>query len=102
MLAQSREFLPGLCAVGRAKYRRVLHPGVYSIRIFERWLQMPHSLELPGVRLPVIPLMGAGNPVVHEFVAHWLPGLTAVIGALDQLPEPAARLRCIQSIRIDG
>src|ERR1700724_4698822 len=98
MLAQSREFLPGLCAVSRAKDGRVFYSRVNCIRILQRWLQMPNALELPGVRFPVVPLVSAGNAVVHEFVAHRLPRLTAVIGALDQLPEPAARLRCIQSI----
>src|SRR5205823_335284 len=40
--------------------------------------------------------------VVRERVAHRLPRLATVVGALDHLPEPAAGLRRIQSIRVDG
>src|SRR5207247_2794046 len=35
-------------------------------------------------------------------VPHRLPGLAAVVGALDQLPEPARALRHVQSIRVSG
>src|SRR5437588_1544725 len=63
---------------------------------------MPDALELPGVRRAVVPLVGAGDAVVHELVTHRLPGLAAVVGALDQLPEPAAALRRIQAVRVDG
>ena len=82
---------------------------------------MPHPLELPGMLRAVVPLMrgerlaGFGRRVVDELVARGLrrtwggrlsgrrsglvPGLAAIVGALDQLPEPAARLRRIQPIR---
>ena len=63
---------------------------------------MPDSLELPGVRRAVVPLVSAGHAVVHELVAHGLPRLAAVARALNLLPEPAAGLRRIESIRIDG
>ena len=46
--------------------------------------------------------MRARDAGVGELVAHRLPRLTAVVGALDQLPEPAAGLRRIQPIRISG
>src|SRR5439155_14262023 len=42
------------------------------------------------------------DPVVHELVAHRLPGLAPVVGALDHLPEPATGLRRIQPIRVGG
>ena len=102
MAAQSGEFLPGLAAVGRAEQGGVFHSGVDGVRIGQRRFEMPDALELPGVRRAVVPLVRAGDAVVDELVAHRLPGLAAVVGALDQLPEPAAGLRRIQPVRIDG
>src|SRR3990172_9362213 len=63
---------------------------------------MPDSLELPGVLRAVVPLVRAGDAVVHEFVTRRLPRLAPVVGALDHLPEPAAGLRGIQPIRVSG
>ncbi len=100
--AQSGELLPRLAAVGRAEQGGVLHPGVDGVGIGQRRFEMPDALELPGVRRAVVPLVRAGDAVVDELVADRLPGLAAVVGALDQLPEPAAGLRRIQPIRIDG
>src|SRR5437899_2815186 len=61
---------------------------------------MPDTLELPGVRRAIVPLVSAGYALVHELVTHWLPGLPAVVGALDQLTEPSAALRGIHPIRV--
>src|SRR4051812_4978219 len=61
---------------------------------------MPDALELPGVLRAIVPLMCAGDSVVHKFIPDWLPGRAAVVGSLDQLPEPAAGLRGIQPIRV--
>src|SRR5262249_44558615 len=58
--------------------------------------------ELPGVRRTVVPQVRAGIPVVRELVAHRCPRLAAVVGALDQLSEPAAGLRGIQPVRVHG
>ena len=80
----------------------VFHPGVDRVGIGERRFQVPDALELPGVRRAVVPLVRAGDALVDELVAHRLPRLAAVVGALDQLPEPAAGLRRIQAIRIGG
>ena len=91
-----------LPAVGRAEQGGVLHPGVDRVRIGQRRLEMPDALELPGMRRAVVPLVRAGDAVVDELVAHRLPGLAAVVGALDHLPEPAAGLRRIQPVRIGG
>ena len=99
---RSPEVPASLPAVGRAEQGGVFHPGVDGVRIGQRWFEMPDSLELPGVRRAVIPLVRAGDAVVHELVAHRLPRLAAIVGALDQLPEPAAGLRRIQPIRIGG
>src|SRR5258708_1106753 len=63
---------------------------------------MPDSLELPGMRRAVVPLVGARDAVVVERVAGRLPRLAAVVGALNEGPEPAGRLRRIQPVRVDG
>ena len=100
--AQSGEFLPGLAAVGGAEEGGVFDAGVDGVGIGERRLEMPDALELPGVRRAVVPLVRAGNAVVDELVADRLPGLAAVARALDQLAEPAAGLRGVEAVRIDG
>ncbi len=63
---------------------------------------MPDALELPRVGRAIVPLMRSGIAVVDELVADWLPGLAAVPGALDLLAKPAARLRRVDPIGIDG
>ena len=79
-----------LAAVGRPEQRRVLDAGVDRVRIGQRRLEVPDALELPRVRRAVVPLVRAGHAVVDELVADRLPGLAAVVRALDQLAEPAA------------
>src|SRR5207302_9586775 len=87
--------------------------------------QMPHALELPGMLRAVVPLMrgkrlaGFGRRIVSELVAvafgrtgwgGWfpgrrsglMPGFTAVVRALNYLPEPSARLRGVDAIGING
>ena len=59
--AQTREFLPRSAAVGRTEQCGVFHAGVDGVRIGERRLQMPDSLELPRMRRAVIPLVRAGR-----------------------------------------
>src|SRR5215475_7206711 len=63
---------------------------------------MPDALELPGVRCAVVPLVRAGDAVVHELVPHRFPRLAPIFGALDLLPKPAAGLRRIQPLRVSG
>src|SRR5712691_126589 len=84
---------------------------------------MPDALELPGMLGAVVPLVrgegfaGARGGVVDELVAlarrhaagrgrHSAPGrlprLAAIARALDHLPEPAAGLRRVQAVRVDG
>ena len=63
---------------------------------------MPDALEFPGMRRAVVPLVRAGLAVVDELVADGLPGLAAVVGALDHLAEPAAGLRGVDPIRVGG
>ncbi len=84
----------------RAEERGVLDSGVDRVGIVERRLEVPHARELPGMRRAVVPLVGAGDARVLELVAHRLPGLAAVVRALDQLPEPARALRRVHAIGI--
>ncbi len=87
---------------------------------------MPDAFELPRVLSAVIKLMGGQRPagfrggVVNEFIAlalghslrrrgrfaggsaRLVPGFAAVVGALDDLPKPAAGLRRVDPVRIRG
>ena len=89
-----------VCPPSRSGRGRRLRRRRRRVRIGQRRLEMPDPLELPGMRRAVVPLVGAGLAVVDELVAHRLPGLAAVVGALDHLPEPAAGLRGIQPVRV--
>src|SRR3954447_16767523 len=102
MLAKAGDLLPRLAAVAAAEERGILDAGVDGVRVSQRGLQMPHPLELPGMRRPVIPLMGAGHAVVGKLIAHRFPGLAAVVRALHHLAEPAARLRAIDPAGVGG
>src|SRR5947207_2265583 len=63
---QSGEFLPVLAAISRFENRCVFDSSVNRIRIGERRLQMPHPLELPGMRFAVVELV----------CSHWRAGLS--------------------------
>ena len=89
MAAQSREFLPASPAVGRTKERGVFDARVDDVGIGQRRLEMPDARELPRVRRAVVPAMRARHAVVDELVADRLPRRSAVVGALDDLSEPA-------------
>src|SRR5436309_8542834 len=102
MTAQAGKLLPCLAGIRRAEQRRVFHSGKDSVRIGERWLEMPDSLELPGMLRAVVPLMGSGGAVVLELVTHRLPRLAAVAGTLDHLAKPAAALRSVQPVGVNG
>src|SRR4051794_26552679 len=123
--AQSGELVPRLTAIRRAEHRGIFDARVNRIRIGERRLQVPHAFEFPRVLRAVVPHMRgewfarAVRGVVHELVAlgewhaiwsrgwrtgrrAWLmPRLAGVIRALNDLPEPAAVLRCEDAIRIE-
>ena len=98
--SQPRELRPRLPTVRRAKQRGILGARVHGVRVGERRLEMPDALELPGMRGAVVPLVRAGIAVVGELVADRRPGLAAVLGALDLLSEPTARLGAINPIRV--
>src|SRR4051812_13365732 len=78
---------------------------------------MPDALERPRPRRAVVEQVLADGALVDELVAlaarhavgaflraaaRGLPGLAAVGGALDDLPEPAAGLGGIDPLRIGG
>ena len=101
-------------------------PAYTVFGIGERRLQMPDALEFPRVLRAVVPhvrrerLARFGRRVVDELVAfahrhavgrgrrfagrraRLVPRFAAVVGALNDLPEPAAGLRRIDAVRIDG
>ena len=100
--AEAGEFLPRKAAVAGMEQGGVFHAGIDGIGIGERRFEMPDAFELPGMRRAVVPLVRAGDALVDELVAHGLPGPAAVVAALDHLPEPAAGLRGVEPIGIDG
>src|ERR1700722_8458146 len=63
---------------------------------------MPNSLEFPGMRRAVVPLMRAWDAIVQTFVTNRLPSSPTVIGALFQLPKPSAVPRAIKPLRVSG
>src|SRR6266849_629986 len=81
---------------------------------------MPHPREFPGMLRAVVPLMRRQRlrGVIGEFVAFALrrtgrrslsggrsglvPGLPAIVGTLNDLPEPSAGLRRVDAIGIGG
>src|SRR5690606_30572616 len=127
---QPRQLVPRLATVGGTEQRRVLHPRIHGVRIVERRLEMPDTRDLPGILRAVVPLMRGqrlarlGRSFVGVLVSFslghrwagrllglpgtfYLPGLfrlalvlAAVARALDDLSEPAARLRCPDAIGI--
>ncbi len=102
VIAQGGKLLPVAAAIGGVEKGGILDAGVDRVGIGERWLQVPDALEFPGMRSAVVPLMGAGDAVVDELVADRLPGFAAIVGALHQLPEPAAGLGSVKAIGIGG
>ena len=117
--------MPTRSAIGRAEQRGIFNTSVNYIRIAQRRFQMPDAFELPRMLRAVEPLVGRERlsgfrrSIVDELVAlprghafgrrcrlaggrPWLmPGFAAVIGSLDDLPEPTAGLRRIQPVPID-
>src|SRR5262245_12900088 len=100
--AKPRELLPRLAAVGGVEQSRVLDAGVHGLTIGQRRLKVPDALELPGMGGAVVPLVSAGDSLVGKVIADWLPGFAAVARALDLLAEPAARLRDVDPVGLNG
>ena len=61
---------------------------------------MPDAFERPGMLRSVKPLVRAGSATVCKFVAYGFPGLSAVVGTMNNLPKPVACLRGIYSVGI--
>src|SRR5262249_23628812 len=95
-----RELVPRLARVRRLEDGRVLDAGEEGVGVRERGLQVPHALEDPRLFGAVVPLVRADLALVRELVPRRLPYLAAVVRALDLLPEPAARLRRVEAVRI--
>ena len=121
--AQPGQLLPVLPAVRRAEDGGVLDAREHRVRVLERRLEVPDALELPRLLRAVVVLVGGEGRrrrVVDELVAlalrrpvrhgrglalgraRLVPGLAAVVRALDDLPEPAARLRGVDAVGIGG
>jgi hypothetical protein len=121
--AETGQFLPCPASVGRFKYRRILDTGIDGVGIGQRRFEMPHALKFPRTLCAVIMLVRRKRPsgfcrcIVHEHVAFTLrhtirpheilrfrawrvPGLAAIIGPLNDLPKPAARLRGIEAVAV--
>src|SRR5215467_8066659 len=85
---------------------------------------MPYTFEFPGVLRSIVPLVrrewfpGFRRSVVNEFIAFAfghpvrafqflgtaagrIPAFATVIRALNNLPKPPTRLRCIDTLRIN-
>jgi hypothetical protein len=101
VLAQPGQFVPALAAVGGLEQRGVLDPRIDGVGLGQRRGEVPDPGELPRVGRAVVPLVGAGHAVVGELVADRLPGLPAVVGALDQLPEPRRRLGRVDPVGVN-
>src|SRR6202171_2987677 len=62
---------------------------------------MPDALELPGTRRPVVIEVCAGLALIRELVPNGIPCLPAVVGALDNLPEPTVVLGRIDPVGVN-
>src|SRR5690606_2183029 len=123
--AQPRKLVPRASAVGRAEQRGILDARVDEIGVVRRGLEVPDARELPRMLRAVVPHVrgeraaGLRRGVVHELVAlaarhaaavvgghgivhrsRLLPGPAAVARALDDLAEPATRLRRVDAVGI--
>ena len=57
MAAESRNLLPGVSAIGRAKQCGVFDSGIDMVWIGKRRFEMPDALEFPGMLCAVVPLV---------------------------------------------
>src|SRR5690242_1329817 len=80
---------------------------------------MPDAFELPRMLRAVVPKVSSDFAFVNKLIAlaarhafrpfqilraaaGCVPGLAAIIGTLNDLAEPAARLRSVNAIRVRG
>lgn len=102
MRAQTVEFLPRCSAVGRTEKRSVFDARVDGVGIGIRRFKVPNAFEFPRMGRTVVPLVRSWNAVVDELVIHRFPRFAAVVGSLDHLAEPTARLRRVEPIGVGG
>src|SRR6185369_1437339 len=124
MTAETRQLIPRLTAVSRAKQSGVFNARENRVWIVKRRLEMPNSFELPRLQSAVIKLVrgerltGFLRRVVNKLVAlthrhtfgrggrraggrsRLKPRLAAIVGALNDLTKPAAGLRRVNAVRI--
>src|SRR6185437_9004372 len=117
--------MPALAAIGRTEKRRVFNSRVDRVRIFQRRFEVPHALEFPRMLRSVVPLVrgerlaALRRRIVDKLVAlafghstgcggrfarrraRLNPGLASIVGALNHLPEPVARLRGEDAVRVN-
>src|SRR5690242_17402894 len=122
--AQPGKLVPVSPAVAGTKQGGIFDAGIDRVRVRERRFEMPNPLELPRMRRAVVPLVrrqgfaGLSRRIVNKFITlsfgHSLgcsgrfsfrgsglvPRFPAIIRALNDLAEPAARLRSVQPVRI--
>src|SRR5512141_1192744 len=99
---KSRMLIPCHAAVLRLEQRGIFDACVNDVGIRERRLNVPHALEFPWALRAVVELMRAGVANVQEVLADRLPRGATVVRSLHHLTEPAARLRGVDPIGIDG
>ncbi len=97
---QPGQLAPGHAAVVGPEQGGVLHPGVDPVGVGRRRLEVPHPGELPRIRRAVVPLVRVDLALVAEVVADRVPRLAAVVGPVDDLAEPPARLRGVEPVRV--
>lgn len=102
VVAQRREFSPGLSAIDRTKERRILYSGEDDIGVGVGGLEVPDSLEVPRMGGSVVPLVCTGGAFEGEFVADRLPRPASVIGSLHDLTVPVRPLGGIDAVRVCG
>src|SRR5712692_1800190 len=100
MGTEGRQLAPALATVGRLEKRGVLDARVYRVGVALRRFQVPDALELPGMRGAVVPGVRARRALIGELVADGLPGLAAIVRALQDLAEPTAGLGGIQPVGV--
>src|SRR3981081_4766312 len=100
MSSKARQLVPRLGAVGGLEEGCVLDARVNGIGVFQGGLEMPDTLELPGMRRAVVPDVGARRALVLELIPGRLPALATVVRSLKALAEPAAGLGCAEAVGI--
>src|SRR5262249_31699578 len=102
----------------------IFYARINVIGIVQRWFQMPDALKFPRMLSAVVPLVGRERfprfrrSVVNEFIAfafrhairalqflrsasRRVPPFATVVGTLNDLPEPSARLRRVDPVGIN-